>query len=221
MLNLNPMSMCRCVQVFSITTRTLPLYYRCVQKLNFHKSASIIGASITFFSSKGNGWTATTGTYPLYMCLHVRFPSLPLPSPPLSFASLPCSSPLTIECLLDGAAGQVPAMCIMQPWMTVATTIVSEQQRNNSGGGSINASNSTDMHRRGSAAADSGGGKALSPAALEAINPLKGMNLIAISSERSSFVVAVEPQVRLHTSWNTHNRPHLTRSVSLYLSISV
>ena len=58
------------------------------------------------------------------------------------------------ECLLDGAAGQVPALSVMPAWATA-----------------------------------------------EEPCPLGGQAFIAISSERSSFVVAVEPSVKVIFKW--------------------
>mmetsp|Transcript_21775 Transcript_21775/g.44724 ORF Transcript_21775/g.44724 Transcript_21775/m.44724 type:complete len:1644 (+) Transcript_21775:148-5079(+) len=67
------------------------------------------------------------------------------------------------ECLLDGAAGQVPAMSVTPPWTM----------------GSVEEGR-------------------VEP---ESLNPLHGASFIAISSERSSFVVAVEPLVKVVFKW--------------------
>jgi hypothetical protein len=65
------------------------------------------------------------------------------------------------ECLLDGAAGQVPAISVTPSWQS----------------------------------------ESLGDSETTSTNPLNGMSLIGISSEKSSFVVAVEPVVKVVFKW--------------------
>jgi hypothetical protein len=89
------------------------------------------------------------------------------------------------ECLLDGAAGQVPTMSVLPPWKPVPSSFAAA--------GSSSSSSSS----------SSRGGKGGDTAAVPQSNrnPVAGYSFIAISSERSSFVVAVEPFVRVLHKW--------------------
>jgi len=83
------------------------------------------------------------------------------------------------ECLLDGAAGQVPCICTMP---SRAQSSADETARHFQGQNDRNGA---------AGAATSSGGE----------NLPQGLILVALSSERSSFVVAVEPTVEVVYKW--------------------
>jgi len=86
---------------------------------------------------------------------------------------------VTVECLLDGAAGQVPALTVLPPWSLTDAARPTKQP----------ASSSDPV---------GGGGAGAAPGAP---NPLLGLSIIAISSEKTSFVVGVEPAVKVIFKW--------------------
>ena len=100
----------------------------------------------------------------------------------LSRTMLGMSYNTKIECLLDGAAGQVPAMAVLPPWPNAPLKY---------------SHNSTFKEKLKS---DTMSCVEVKICSLNN-NPILGFSFIALSSERSTFVASLEPNVRVAYKW--------------------